>query len=237
LISLRKAQDRGHANYGWLDTWHTFSFGDYYDPAHMGFSVLRVINDDRVAPGAGFPTHGHRDMEILSYVIEGALEHADSMGNSSVIRAGEVQRMSAGTGVTHSECNASKTEPVHFLQIWLLPEEQGLEPGYEQRRFDIQDKRNTLQLIASPDGREESLTIHQAVSVFAGYLTSADRIVHRLAANTRAYVHVAGGALSLNGQSLNAGDGARIGDEAKIELGSDSQGELLLFELSDSVGG
>ena len=231
MISVRKAQDRGHVNHGWLDTWHTFSFGEYYDPAHMGFSVLRVINDDTVAPDAGFPTHGHRDMEILSYVIEGGLEHKDSMGNGSIIRAGEVQRMSAGTGVTHSEFNASKTEPVHFLQIWLLPEEQGLEPGHEQRGFDDQDRQNTLQLIASPDGRNGSLRIHQQSDIFLAALAGEQAVRYQLRAGRKIYVQVTRGSVAVNGHAVQAGDGAAITELETVELSGDEGGEVLLFDL------
>jgi len=231
MISVRKAQDRGHVNHGWLDTWHTFSFGEYYDPAHMGFSVLRVINDDTVAPDAGFPTHGHRDMEILSYVIEGGLEHKDSMGNGSIIRAGEVQRMSAGTGVTHSEFNASKTEPVHFLQIWLLPEEQGLGPGYEQRGFDDQDRHNALQLIASPDGRNGSLRIHQQSDIFLAALAGEQAVRYQLRAGRKIYVQVTRGSVAVNGHAVQAGDGVAITELETVELSGDEGGEVLLFDL------
>ena len=231
MISVRKAQDRGHVNHGWLNTWHTFSFGEYYDPAQMGFSVLRVINDDTVAPDAGFPTHGHRDMEILSYVIEGGLEHKDSMGNGSIIRAGEVQRMSAGTGVTHSEFNASKTEPVHFLQIWLLPEEQGLEPGHEQRGFDDQDRQTTLQLIASPDGRNGSLRIHQQSDIFLAALAGEQAVRYQLRAGRKIYVQVTRGSVAVNGHAVQAGDGAAITELETVELSGDEGGEVLLFDL------
>jgi hypothetical protein len=216
MIELRKSTERGHANHGWLDSYHTFSFADYVDPRYMGVSALRVINEDRVAPGAGFPTHGHRDMEIISYVLEGALEHKDSMGNGSVIRPGEVQRMSAGTGVRHSEYNASKSELVHFLQIWILPDRAGHAPGYEQKQFAPTELDGQLRLIASPDGRDGSVTIHQDARLFAA---------------RRAYVHVARGRVALNGNALTAGDGARIEQETQLCLDHGDSAEVLLFDL------
>ncbi|HJW81244.1 MAG TPA: pirin family protein [Acidiferrobacterales bacterium] len=231
MIQVRKSEDRGHANHGWLDSYHTFSFADYHDPAHMQFSVLRVINEDRVAPGAGFPTHGHRDMEIVSYVLDGALEHKDSMGNGSVIRPGDVQRMSAGTGVRHSEFNASATEPVHFLQIWILPKANGIAPGYEQKHFAPADLAGRLCLIAAPDGREGAVTMHQDALLYATKLDGAMRVSHALAAGRRAYVHVARGGVVLNGTPLAAGDGARLEHEPVIELAADGSAEVLLFDL------
>jgi redox-sensitive bicupin YhaK (pirin superfamily) len=231
MIEVRKAQDRGHANHGWLDSYHSFSFAEYYDPQHMGYSVLRVINDDRVAPGAGFPTHGHRDMEIVSYVLEGGLEHKDSLGNGSVIRAGDVQRMSAGTGVRHSEFNASDIEPVHFLQIWILPKSPGLPPSYEQKHFDSAGLDNQLRLVASPDGRVGSVTIHQDVLVYAARLDGGARLGHTLPAGRKAYLHVARGTLHANGVVLSEGDGVKIQDEPEIELSSGRSAEVLLFEL------
>jgi len=230
MILLRKAEDRGHANHGWLDSWHSFSFADYHDPAHMGFGTLRVINEDRVAPGEGFPTHGHRDMEIISYVLEGALEHRDSMGNGSVIRPGEVQRMSAGTGITHSEYNASRSEPAHFLQIWILPKFRGIRPGYEQKTFPAEEKRGTLRLVASPDGREGSVTIHQDAFMYATLLEKGEAVRHTLAPGRRGYVHVARGAVTANGQRLVAGDALKSeGEDIVLEAGGTA--EVLVFDL------
>ena len=231
MIQLRKAEDRGHANHGWLDSYHSFSFADYHDPAHMGFSVLRVINEDRVQPGAGFPTHGHRDMEIISYVLEGALEHQDSLGNGSVIRPGDVQRMSAGTGVRHSEFNASKTEAVHFLQIWLLPKSHGIAPGYEQKHFAPEEIDNRLRLVASPDGRDGSVTIHQDTWLYAARLNGTGGVSHALASGRRAYVQVARGAVSANGERLATGDGARVENEPAVKLTANGSAEVLLFDL------
>lgn len=231
MIQVRRSEERGHANHGWLDTRHTFSFADYYDPAHMGFGPLRVINEDRVAPGAGFPTHGHRDMEIISYVLEGALEHKDSLGTGSVIRPGEVQRMSAGTGVRHSEYNPSRTEPVHFLQIWIEPDQNALAPSYEQKAFAPDDLDGRLRLIASPDGREGSVTIQQDARIYAVRLNGQGPVVHRLAPGRRAYVHLARGEAELNGQRLAAGDGAAIEAEADVRLTSPSSAEILIFDL------
>lgn len=229
MISVRPAAERGHANFGWLDTRHTFSFDQYYDPRHMGFGALRVINDDRVAPGAGFPMHPHADMEILTYVLEGALAHQDSIGNGAVIRPGEVQRMSAGTGIRHSEFNASRESPVHLLQIWILPERSGLAPGYEQKAIDVGDG---LTLLASRDGRDGSVTIHQDAGVFAARLVPDKPARHRLASRRRAWLHVARGDAVLNGITLAAGDGAAVTDESDIELGTRSGGEVLLFDLA-----
>ena len=232
MITLRKAQDRGHAEHGWLDTWHTFSFAQYHDPAHMGFSDLRVINDDRVQPGQGFGTHGHRDMEIITYVLDGALEHKDSMGNGSVIRPGNVQRMSAGRGVRHSEFNGSQTEPVHLLQIWIEPNVTGIEPGYEEKHFTQDEKRGQLRLIASPDGAAGSVTIHQNARVYAALLDGADTVTHALAVGRKAYVHVARGSVTVIGHALTGGDGARISGESSIDFSKGSQAEILLFDLS-----
>lgn len=227
MIQLRKANDRGHANHGWLDSWHTFSFADYHDPAHVQFSSLRVINEDRVAPGEGFPTHPHRDMEIITYVLEGALEHKDSLGTGSVIRPGEVQRMSAGTGIRHSEFNHSRTEPVHFVQIWILPDRQGVQPGYEQKRIGLDGR---LRLVASPNGHDGSLTIHQDARVYAARLNGSE-VTHTLAAGRRAWLHVARGAVRLNGTALQAGDGAGIENEPALNLAADTSAEILLFDL------
>ena len=231
MLAIRHAAERGHANHGWLDSYHTFSFGSYYDPEHMGFSNLRVINDDTVSPGGGFATHGHNDMEIISYVLEGALAHEDSMGNGSVIRPGDVQRMSAGTGVTHSEFNASSDDPVHFLQIWILPERTGLEPSYEQTTFSDDEKRGRLRLIGSRDGRDGSVTIHQDVELYASRLGKGESISHDLAVNRKGWIHVVNGAVVLNGKRLQTGDGAAIEGPATIDLTGDSDLELLLFDM------
>jgi redox-sensitive bicupin YhaK (pirin superfamily) len=232
MITIRKAADRGHFDFGWLDTYHTFSFGDYYDPKFMGFRSLRVINEDRVAPRTGFPMHGHRDMEIITYILEGALEHRDSMGNGSVIRPGEVQRMTAGTGVTHSEANASEAEPVHLLQIWILPNARGLKPGYEQKTFTDNEKRNRLRLVASADGRDGSVTINQEASVYASVLDAGHEVIHQLAPNRNAWVQVARGQIAINGDDLNQGDGAAISGESEITIAGREPAELLLFDLA-----
>jgi redox-sensitive bicupin YhaK (pirin superfamily) len=231
MIEKRPARERGHASHGWLDSYHSFSFADYYDPAHMGFSVLRVINEDQVTPGMGFPTHGHRDMEIVSYVLEGALEHKDSMGNGSVIRPGDVQRMSAGTGVRHSEYNASKTDLVHFLQIWILPKSNGIAPGYEQKHFAPEDLNGRLRLIASPDGRDGSVTIHQDAFLYTTTLTGKANVTHPFAPGRKAYIHVARGEVTVNGQMLTAGDGVKIEKENQVTLSTSGAGEALLFDL------
>jgi len=231
LLTVRKADERGHANHGWLDTWHTFSFADYHDPREMGYGALRVINDDKVEPGQGFGTHGHRDMEIITYVLEGALEHKDSMGNGSVIRPGNVQRMSAGTGVRHSEFNPSRDERVHLLQIWIEPKITGVRPSYEEKQFGPAEKKGQLRLIASPDGREGSVTIHQDALVYAALLDGGDAVTHRLASGRRAYVHVARGAVTVNGSALTRGDGAKIEAEPAIELKDARAAEVLLFDL------
>jgi redox-sensitive bicupin YhaK (pirin superfamily) len=232
MITLRMNQDRGHANHGWLDTYHSFSFGDYYDPGHMGYSSLRVINDDRIARGAGFPTHPHRDMEIITYLLEGALEHRDSMGNGSVIRAGDVQRMSAGTGITHSEFNHSDTEPVRLLQIWILPSQKGITPGYEQLSFSSEEKLGRLKLIASPDGKDGSITIHQDANLYASVLTPGNTVSHFPKPGRRSYIQVASGQLEMNGHKLTEGDGAAIENETEIQLQSPIGAEVLLFDLA-----
>ena len=231
MISIRPAAERGHANHGWLDSYHTFSFSSYQDPAHMGFSILRVINDDRIAPGGGFPTHGHEDMEIVTYVMDGALEHKDSMGNGSIIRPGDVQYMSAGTGVRHSEYNASSEQPVHLLQIWLLPNRTGVEPGYAQQQFTDQSRRNRLALMVSPDGRDGSISAHQDGLLYGTVLDDGAVVEHRLSADRRAYLHVARGAAEVCDELMRGGDGARIdvGDLVRIE-GVDGA-EVLLFDL------
>jgi len=231
MITLRRAAERGHANHGWLNSFHTFSFADYHDPEHMGFRALRVINEDTVQAGQGFGTHGHRDMEILSYVLEGALEHKDSTGTGSVIRPGDVQRMTAGTGVTHSEWNHSKTDAVHFLQIWILPDRKGLAPGYEQKRFEPEEFRNRLRLVASNDGRENSLTVHQDAALYVTKLSGGKGVVHGLATGRHAWVQVARGSVELNGVELDGGDGAAVTEEARLELVATSEAEVLLFDL------
>ncbi len=231
MLAIRRAEERGHANHGWLDSYHTFSFGNYYDPAHMGFDKLRVINDDTVSPGGGFDTHGHRDMEIISYVLEGALSHQDSMGNGSVIRPGDVQRMSAGTGVTHSEFNASKAESVHFLQIWVVPEQDALKPSYEQKAFPDEEKRGRLRLVGSRHGRDGSVTIHQDVDIYATLLGEGDSVSHVLADGRKGWIHLAQGSASLNDEQLQAGDGVALEGPATIMLTGASQAELLLFDM------
>lgn len=232
MIVLRPGQDRGHADHGWLESYHSFSFADYRDPNYMGFRNLRVINEDRVQPGRGFGTHPHQDMEILSYVLEGGLEHRDSLGTGSVIKPGEVQRMSAGTGVTHSEFNASKTEVVHFLQIWLLPAKKGIAPGYEQKTFSDADKQGRLITVASPDARFDSVTIHADAVVYAGLLARGEATTLRLAPGRHGWVQVARGQVRLNGHLLAAGDGAGIVDEEMVKLEGVEGGEVLVFDLA-----
>lgn len=231
MIEVRKAGERGFADHGWLRSFHSFSFADYYDPRHMGFSKLRVINEDRVAPGAGFGTHGHRDMEILSYVLDGALEHKDSIGNGSVIRPGDVQRMSAGHGVRHSEYNGSAREPVHFLQIWIEPSVTGIEPGYEQKHFDADSKRGRLRLIAAPDGRASAVRIHQDAFVYATLLDGAERVTHRPAPGRQVYVHIARGSLVANGHALGPGDALKATGVEEVVLERGEGAEALLFDL------
>lgn len=230
MLQIRKSNERGPAEHGWLSSRHSFSFGHYHDPAHMGFGPLRVINEDRVQPGMGFGTHGHRDMEIISYVLDGALEHRDSLGTGSVIHYGDVQRMSAGTGVQHSEFNHSKTDPVHFLQIWIMPERNGVEPSYEEKSFDRASKLGQLRLIASKDGRDGSVRIHQNASIFASILESDHQLNHALAPGRIAYVHVALGHATVNGTRLVAGDALKIVGEDAVTL-SEGNGELLVFDL------
>ena len=231
MIVVRRAQDRGHANHGWLDSHHTFSFADYYDPREMGFGALRVINEDRVAPGKGFGTHPHRDMEIISYVLEGALAHKDSIGTGSVIRPGDVQRMSAGTGVLHSEFNPSPQDPVHFLQIWIEPNEYGIAPSYEQKSFSGDRKQGHLRLIASPDAADGSVKIHQDARVYAAVLDSGDVVKYSLPQGRKAYVHVARGVVDLNDNALSAGDGAKVSGEQALRLSGGKAAEVLLFDL------
>jgi quercetin 2,3-dioxygenase len=218
MLTVRRAEDRGHEDHGWLDTRHTFSFADYYDPKHMGFRTLRVINEDRVQPGRGFGTHAHRDMEIVSYVLDGALEHKDSMGTGSVIRPGDVQRMSAGTGVLHSEFNASKTDNVHFLQIWIVPAKAGIAPGYEQKTFSKEERRGRLRLIASPDGQEASVTIHSDANILAAVLEPGERVEHLVRAGRHVWIHVARGRVRADGVELKGGDGASSSDQGAISI-------------------
>ena len=232
MVQVRKSHERGHVDHGWLDSYHTFSFADYYDREQMGFGSLRVINEDRVQPGRGFGTHGHRDMEIISYVLEGALQHSDSMGNGSVIHPGDVQRMSAGSGVQHSEFNASDVEWVHFLQIWIVPKFTGLKPAYEQKHFSSDAKRNRLRLVASSDGRDGSVTIHQDASLYAALLEDDGVLIHALAPGRRAYIQVARGQAQVNGVQLSAGDGARIFEEDGVTLKGEPDAEVLLFDLA-----
>ncbi|HBK45517.1 MAG TPA: quercetin 2,3-dioxygenase [Xanthomonadaceae bacterium] len=231
MLQIRKSDSRGRAEHGWLSSRHTFSFGHYHDPRHMGFGPLRVINEDRVQPSEGFGTHGHRDMEIVSYVLSGALEHKDSIGTGSVLRYGDVQRMSAGSGVSHSEFNHSAEEPVHFLQIWLLPEQNGIAPSYEEKHFDAAAKRGQLRLIASPRAEAGSLLIHQDARIFATILEPGQQLEHPLAAGRGAYVQVARGRLTVNGVQLAQGDALQISDEAGVTLSDGADAEVLLFDL------
>ena len=232
MIVVRDRGRRGRTQLGWLDSRHTFSFGDYHDPNHMGFRSLRVINDDRVIPGAGFGTHGHRDMEIVTVVLAGALAHKDSLGNGSTIRPGDVQRMSAGTGITHSEVNASTAEPVHFLQIWIVPEVRGLPPGYEQRQFATDERRDRFRLVADRRGTDGALTVHQDVRLFAASLTAGTTLTQPLAAGRHAWLQVAGGVVALEGDELREGDGAAIAGETSVTLATTTGAELLLFDLA-----
>ncbi len=231
MLSLRKAEDRGHAGHGWLDSWHTFSFADYHDPAHLGIGPLRVLNDDRIQPGTGFGTHSHRDMEIVSYVLEGALAHRDSMGNGSVIVPGDVQRLSAGRGIQHSERNAADGAATHFLQIWIIPRHRGQPPGYEQKHFSAAEKRGRLRLIASPDGREGSVTIDQDVLLQAALIDGEERATHAVSPGRQAYLHVARGRIGVNGQALLAGDAVHCADPGELQIGGGTDAEILLFDL------
>ena len=231
MIELRPARERGHSDRGWLNSWFSFSFADYHDPAHMGFSVLRVINDDRVQPGQGFGMHGHHDMEIVTYVLEGALEHKDSLGNGSVIRPGDVQRMSAGSGIRHSEFNPSASEKVHLLQIWLLPAQTGLPPSYEQKFFGEDEKRGRLRLIVAPDGEDGAVLIGQDARIYAALLDGDEQATHAFSPGHKGYVHVARGALDLNGLNLGTGDGVKIAGEQEVVLSGGQQAEVLLFDL------
>ena len=232
MITLRKSENRGHANHGWLNTYHTFSFANYYDPAHMGFRSLRVINQDRVHPGKGFPTHSHNDMEIVTYVLEGALEHKDSLGTGSIIRPGDVQRMSAGTGIAHSEYNHSQTEGVHFLQIWILPNKKGVKPTYEQKTYSDEEKRGNLRLIVSEDGRSNSVTIHQDVDTYTTLLDAGEQVIHQLKPNRHAWVQVARGSVMLNDNLLEAGDGAAVSNEESLKLVGKEMAEVLVFDMA-----
>lgn len=232
MIRIRKAGDRGHFDHGWLDTFHSFSFAEYRDPRYEGFRSLRVINEDRVAPGKGFGTHGHRDMEILSFVLAGAMEHRDSLGTGSVIRPGDVQRMTAGTGVRHSEFNASESDVLHLLQVWILPESEGLPPGYEQRAFPEAERSDRLRLVASREGRDGSLTIHQDADVMVATLRAGASVEHALRPGRAAWVQVASGELSVSGQPLRAGDGAAVTDEESIAMAASRDAEILVFDLA-----
>lgn len=231
MIRVRKSEERGVADFGWLRSRHSFSFGGYHDPDHMGFGPLRVINEDRVAPGGGFDTHGHRDMEIISYVLEGALQHKDSTGGGSVIRPGDVQRMTAGAGILHSEFNHSREEPVHFFQIWILPERSGLEPGYQQKNFPADERTGQLRLVASRDGRDGALTIHQDVNIYSAILPAGTKCIHPIGKGRRAWLQIARGAITLNGQTLVSGDGAAVTDETSLIIAANEPGEILLFDL------
>jgi redox-sensitive bicupin YhaK (pirin superfamily) len=238
MITVRKSSDRGHADHGWLKSFHSFSFADYHDPRHMGFGNLRVINEDRIAPGTGFGTHGHRDMEIVSYVLSGELAHKDSMGNggenakvSGVIRPGDVQRMSAGRGVLHSEFNHAPTDTTHFLQIWIEPSERGIESGYEQKHFDAESKRGTLRLVASPDGHDGSVTIHADASIYSGLFDGPQQLTRPLDPKRKAYVHVVRGSVIVNGQALQGGDALRIENESELSIDHGVDAEVLLFDL------
>lgn len=238
MITVRKASDRGHADHGWLKSYHSFSFADYHDPRHMGFGNLRVINEDRIAPGTGFGTHGHRDMEIVSYVLSGELAHKDSMGNggdnakvSGVIRPGDVQRMSAGRGVLHSEFNHAPAETTHFLQIWIEPSERGIEAGYEQKHFDADSKRGTLRLVASPDGHDGSVTIHADASIYSGLFDGEQHLARPLDPKRKAYVHLVRGRLTVNGHALQGGDALRIEDERELTIAHGADAEVLVFDL------
>jgi redox-sensitive bicupin YhaK (pirin superfamily) len=232
MIQVRKAAERGHFDHGWLNTHHTFSFADYHDPDHMGFRSLRVINDDHVQPGQGFGMHGHRDMEIVTYVLSGALEHRDNLGNGSVLRPGELQRMTAGTGIRHSEFNPSDQEEVHLYQIWLLPERRGLQPGYEQKPFPEQERRGTLRLVASPTGEDGSLTIHQDARLYLSTLQAAETVSHALNPGRHAWLQVLRGRAALNGQPLAAGDGAAVSNEEDLEITGQEDADVLLFDLA-----
>jgi quercetin 2,3-dioxygenase len=231
MIAFHDRMARGQSRTGWLDSRHTFSFGQYHDPAHMGFRSLRVINEDRVIPGAGFPRHGHSDMEIISYVLEGALEHKDSLGNGTVIRPGDVQRMSAGTGILHSEFNPSKVDPVHFLQMWIIPDRAGLPPSYEQKAFPIEERRGRLRLVAGPDSRGSTITVHQDARLFVANLEVNERVVHEIERGRGIWLQLARGIVTVNGTEMREGDGAAVEDEPAIAIEADTDAEFLLFDL------
>jgi len=231
MLELRRAADRGHANHGWLDSFHSFSFAEYYDPEHVHFGALRVINEDRIAPAGGFPMHGHRDMEIVTYVLDGAITHRDSIGNGSTIRPGDVQRMSAGTGIKHSEFNESREQPVHMLQIWMMPNTTGLTPSYEERHFAADQKRGRLRVVAAPDGRDGSVAIHADVTLLAGLIDGTERVEYALEPGHRAYLHVARGAVSVNGERLEAGDAAKLSELEALTLEQGENAEVLVFDL------
>ncbi|WP_119153055.1 pirin family protein [Caldimonas tepidiphila] len=237
MITLRKSVERGYADHGWLKSFHSFSFADYHDPAHMGWGNLRVINEDRVAPGRGFGTHGHRDMEIISYVLDGELGHQDSIGNGATIRPGEVQRMSAGRGILHSEYNRAVTQTTHFLQIWIEPDRRGVEPGYEQKDFPAEDKRGRLRLVASPDGREGSVRLHADASMYVGLFDGAEQAELALDPQRLAYVHVARGSVSVNGVALETGDAAKLQGEALLRLDGGRDAEVIVFDLAPGASG
>lgn len=232
MITIRKAEERGHFDFGWLNTYHTFSFGDYHDLKHTHFRTLRVINEDLVQPGHGFPTHGHRDMEIITYILQGALQHRDSMGTGSIIRRGDAQRMTAGTGVTHSEANPSPDTPVHLLQIWIFPRDHGLQPEYEEKKFSDDEKRNQLRLIVSPDGEDGAVRIHQDAQIYASLLEESQSVVHTLADGRSAWLQVAAGAVTLNDVELKQGDGAAVSKEPNLRITAQESAEVLLFDLA-----
>ena len=232
MITIRHSEERGHFNHGWLDTYHTFSFDQYHEPHFMGFRSLRVINEDRVAGGHGFPMHPHRDMEIITYVLEGALEHRDSLGNGSIIRPGDGQRMSAGRGIVHGEANASKTDPVHLLQIWILPAQRGIEPGYEQKSFAAEEKRGRLRVIASPNAENGSVKIHQDAKLYVALLAPGESVRHKLAPGRHAWLQVARGSVKLNGHKMNQGDGAAASEEQELTIEGADESEILLFDLA-----
>ena len=232
MLTIRRAADRGHGDHGWLNSWHTFSFAGYRDPDHMGFRTLRVMNEDRVAAGQGFGTHAHDDMEIVSYVLEGELEHKDSMGNGEVLRPGEFQRITAGTGITHSEFNPSASNPTHFYQIWIKPERKGIEPGYEQKAFDPSQRQNGLQLVASRDGAEGSLLIHQDAKIYLADLTAGNQVHYEIPAGRHLWLQVLRGSVTANGQSLETSDAVSVSDETKLQLQSDGTAEIMLFDLA-----
>jgi len=232
MIIIRKSEERGHANHGWLDTYHTFSFANYYDPQHISFRSLRVINEDRVAGGGGFDTHPHRDMEIITYIVSGALEHRDSLGNRAVMKPGEVQRITAGTGIQHSEFNHSATEPVHLLQIWIFPDKKSLPPSYEQRSFADEQPGGQLRLVAAKEGRSGAVTINQDVDLFLGKLGPGDKVTHQLKSNRHAWLQIISGTIALNGHELKAGDGAAVSEESSLKINGKEKTDFLLFDLN-----